>query len=142
MYTLRKFSGLRNRTRTARALLEKEGGSGVLERPGLDLSKLPTPTTESGLGGGERQKGKQLGGGSYRVMLLDHERHTEKMVVEAITTIIPGTSPDHALNCYNTAKKLGQAIITSCIKEVAEFYSEQLSRQGISNMIEPDTTVL
>ena len=26
--------------------------------------------------------------------------------------------------------------------EVAEFYSEQLSRQGISNMIEPDTTVL
>lgn len=49
-------------------------------------------------------------------MLLDHERHTEKMVVEAITTIIPGTSPDHALNCYNTAKKLGQAIITSCIK--------------------------
>lgn len=51
-------------------------------------------------------------------MLLDHERHTEKLVVEAITTIIPGTSPEHALNCYHTAKKLGQAIITACIKGV------------------------
>ena len=49
-------------------------------------------------------------------MLLDNERHTEKLVVHAITTIIPGTSPEHALNCYHTAKKLGQAIITSCIK--------------------------
>lgn len=38
------------------------------------------------------------------------------MVVQAITTVIPGTSPEHALNCYHTAKKLGQAIITSCIK--------------------------
>lgn len=53
-----------------------------------------------------------------RVMLLDHERHTEKLVVQAITTTIPGTSPEHALNCYHTAKKLGQAIITSCIKGV------------------------
>ena len=51
-----------------------------------------------------------------RVVLLDHEKHTEKTVVAAITTVIPGTSPEHALNCYNTAKKLGQAIITSCIK--------------------------
>lgn len=33
--------------------------------------------------------------------------------------------------------------LMSCLAaEVAEFYSEQLSRQGISNMIEPDTTVL
>lgn len=52
----------------------------------------------------------------HRVLLLDHERHTEKLVVQVITTVIPGTSPDHALNCYHTAKKLGQAIITSCIK--------------------------
>ena len=51
-----------------------------------------------------------------RVLLLDHEKHTEKTVVAAITTVIPGTSPEHALNCYITAKKLGQAIITSCIK--------------------------
>ncbi|CAL8468949.1 g8490 [Coccomyxa elongata] len=133
---------MRTRTRTAHALLEKGGGSGVLDRPDLDLSKLPTPATESDLGGGERQKSKKLGGGSYRVMLLDHERHTEKLVVQAITTTIPGTSPEHALNCYHTAKKLGQAIITSCIKEHAEFYSEQLLRQGVSNMIEPDTTTL
>ena len=26
--------------------------------------------------------------------------------------------------------------------EIAEFYSEQLARQGVRNMIEPDSTVL
>lgn len=29
-----------------------------------------------------------------------------------------------------------------CPTEHAEFYSEQLSRQGVSNMIEPDTTTI
>ena len=52
----------------------------------------------------------------HRVLLLQSDKHTEQLVVKAITTAIPGTSQDHALNCYNTAEKLGQAMITSCIK--------------------------
>ena len=53
-----------------------------------------------------------------RVLLLKSEKHTERLVVKAILDAIPGTSEDHALNCFNTAEKLGQAMITSCIKGV------------------------
>ena len=49
-----------------RTVFWRATSTGVLDRPDLDLSKLPTPATESGLGGGERQKSKKLGGGSYR----------------------------------------------------------------------------
>ena len=52
----------------------------------------------------------------HRVLLQQSDKHTEQLVVKAITTAIPGTSQDHALNCYNTAEQLGQAMITSCIK--------------------------
>ena len=52
----------------------------------------------------------------HRLLLLNHEKHTEKQVVEAICTVVSGVTPEQALNCYNTAKQLGQAIITSCIK--------------------------
>ena len=55
----------------------------------------------------------------HRVLLLQSDKHTEQLVVKAITTVIPGTSQDHALNCYNTAEQLGQAMITSCIKGTA-----------------------
>ena len=51
----------------------------------------------------------------HRVLLLQSDKHTEQLVVKAITTAIPGTSQDHALNCYNTAEKLGQAMITSSV---------------------------
>ncbi|CAL5221675.1 g3907 [Coccomyxa viridis] len=132
---------LLRRSRT-RAVIEEKGGAGLLDKPGLDLSGMPTPSADDQLGGGEREGGKITGGGDYRVLLLQSDKHTEQLVVKAITTAIPGTSQDHALNCYNTAEKLGQAMITSCIKEVAEFYNEQLLRQGVSSKIEPDTTTL
>jgi hypothetical protein len=57
------------------------------------------------------------------VLLLQSDKHTEQLVVKAITTAIPGTSTDHALNCFNTAERLGQAIITSCIKGALLFAS-------------------
>ncbi|CAK0780353.1 hypothetical protein CVIRNUC_005023 [Coccomyxa viridis] len=132
----------RSRSMTRSAVIEEKGGAGVLERPGLDLSNMPTPSTDDQLGGGQREGEKITGGGSYRVLLLKSEKHTERLVVKAILDAIPGTSEDHALNCFNTAEKLGQAMITSCIKEVAEFYNEQLLRQGVSSKIEPDTTTL
>ena len=74
-------------------------------------------------------------------MLIDNEKHTEKLVVETITTIV-GVEERHAQNCFQTSKQLGQALITSCLKEHAEFYAEQLQRKGVSATIEPDTTTL
>ena len=68
----------------------------------------------------------------HRVLLLQSDKHTEQLVVKAITTAIPGTSQDHALNCYNTAEKLGQAMITSCIKgKAAKAAQPQLCQVAI-----------
>lgn len=55
---------------------------------------------------------------------------------------MPGVSPEQASNCYHTAKQLGMAIITSCLKEHAEFYSYQLRSRGCLTKIEPDTTTM
>jgi ATP-dependent Clp protease adapter protein ClpS len=35
-----------------------------------------------------------------------------------------------------------QAIVVTALKEHAEFYSEQLYRQGVRSTIEPDTTTI
>ncbi|KAK9821559.1 hypothetical protein WJX81_001774 [Elliptochloris bilobata] len=115
----------------------------LLERPGLDqLQPEGTPATQSGLGSSDTVPGKKLGGGAYRVLLLDSLQHTEKLVVHVITQVVVGTSQEHALNCYNTACKLGQAIITSCLKEHAEFYALQMAKNGVRCTIEPDSTVI
>ena len=79
--------------------------------------------------------------GTCRVMLLDNAKHTEKLVVQVITTVV-GSDELHAKNCFATSKKLGQAMVTSCLKEHAEFYVEQIVRQGVTAKMEPDTTTL
>lgn len=75
------------------------------------------------------------------MVLLDNAKHTEKLVVQVITTVV-GADELHAKNCFATSRKLGQAMITSCLKEHAEFYVEQMNRQGVVSKIEPDTTTL
>lgn len=87
-------------------------------------------------------KRKNMGGGNHRLLLVNAEQHTEKRVVAAVTTVVPGVSPDHAANCFHTAKQLGVAMITSCLKEHAEFYAHQLYARGCRTKIEPDTTTM
>lgn len=53
-----------------------------------------------------------------------------------------GVSEDQARNAFVTSKQLGQAMITSCLKEHAEFYVEQLMRQQVKSSMEPDTTTM
>lgn len=76
-----------------------------------------------------------------RVVLIDSPNHTEKLVVQVITTVV-GSDENHAKNCFATSRKLGQAMVTSCLKEHAEFYVEQIKRQGVTVKMEPDTTTL
>ena len=76
------------------------------------------------------------------MILLDDPKHTEQLVVDAITTVLPGTDVNHAKNCFATSRKLGAAIITSCLKEHAEFYAEQLYKHGARTKIEPDQATL
>eukprot|EP00877_Chromochloris_zofingiensis_P002793 jgi/Chrzof1/12514/Cz06g36300.t1 len=128
--------------------------SGVLDRPAdVDLSKragwdsdrdtnittLP-PEAEAGSdkGSTDRQRRSPPGGGNFRVLLLDNPKHVESMVVKGITAVVPTADETHARNCYSTSKSLGMAIITSCLKEHAEFYAQQLYRYGLSTAIEPD----
>lgn len=54
--------------------------------------------------------------------------------------MVPGTDEAHAANCFATSKQLGMAIVTSCLKEHAEFYAEQLFKYGCRASIEPDAT--
>ena len=116
---------------------------GVIDRPDFDqgLSSLG-PITESNFGATDIGGGKQLGGGDYRLLLLDSENHSEQLVVSVITTVVPSTDEQHAKNCFQTSKQLGQALVTSALKEHAEFYCDQMLRKGCKASIEPDTTTL
>lgn len=116
--------------------------TGLLERPGFGLGARGSElSTESGYGAGDTNRAKSMGGGNHRVLLLDSETHTEKLVVQALTTVV-NCDPDHALNCFHTSKQLGMAIVTTCMKEHAEFYAQQLWRRGCRASIEPDTSTI
>ena len=65
-------------------------------------------------------------------MLLDDPKHTEQLVVTAVTTVIANVNEQQAKNCFHTSKQLGQAMITSCMKEHAEFFTQQLNRQVLN----------
>jgi ATP-dependent Clp protease adaptor protein ClpS len=94
------------------------------------------------MGSGQYVKGSGTGGGNHRLLLMHAETHTEKKVVMAVTTVVPGISAKQAANSYHTAKQLGMAMITTCLKEHAEFYAQQLFARGCRCKIEPDTTTL
>ena len=116
--------------------------AGVIERPDLDLTTEEGPKTDSNVGAGDRDSDKNTGGGNHRLLLIHSEQHSEQRVVTAVTTVVPGVNAEQASNCYHTSKQLGMAIITSCLKEHAEFYSFQLRGKGCFTKIEPDTTTM
>ena len=117
--------------------------AGLLDRPDLDVGTgTLTPKTEGNFGATDIGGSKGLGGGDFRVLLLDDEIHTEELVVNAITTVIATLDKQHARNCFATSRQLGQAMIISCLKEHAELYTDQLRRKGCKATLEPDSTVL
>ena len=116
--------------------------AGVIERPELDLSREEGPQTDDNIGAGDRDGQKGTGGGNHRLLLVNSDKHTEVRVVKAVTMVVPGISAEQASNCYHTSTQLGMAIITSCLKEHAEFYSFQLRGRGCQTKIEPDTTTM
>lgn len=61
--------------------------------------------------------------------------------MKSLTQIVPNVDEPHAKNCFATSKELGMAIVTSCLKEHAEFYMQQLYRFGVRTAIEPDNTI-
>lgn len=114
-----------------------------MEKPGFDR----TPDSGNALpdvyyGSTDTPGGKGLGGGDWRVMLLDSPTHTEPLVVKAICSVVSSVDEQQAKNCFHTSRQLGQAVIVICLKEHAEFFTQMLNRQGVRSIIEPDTTTL
>lgn len=121
----------------------KEGGTGLIERPDLDLAEdAKGPETDFGSGAEDFDKSKKLGGGNYRVLLLDDKKHTEDLVVKVLTRVVPEVDDDKARNCFATSRTLGVAVIISALKEHAEHYASQIFRQGVRSSIEPDSTTI
>ncbi|PNH12895.1 ATP-dependent Clp protease adapter protein ClpS [Tetrabaena socialis] len=143
--------------RCARVEARFGGGRGnTLDRPDVDVSKRLggfdlsdfnlggwTPSTESGRNGGDVDKDKltPAGGGNYRVLLVDSPQHSEKTVVRAIVQVVPNADEAHARNCFHTSKQLGIGLVTTALKEHAEFYRQQLYVYGCRTTIEPDSIV-
>lgn len=74
------------------------------------------------------------------MLLLKSPQHKESQVVKSLTQVVPNCDEQHAQNCFSTSQQLGMAIVTSCLKEHAEFYMQQLYRYGVKTAIEPDNT--
>jgi ATP-dependent Clp protease adaptor protein ClpS len=123
---------------------ERPADVGVIERAGWDADRdssggvatLPKPDAGDGAATG----GAGSAGGNYRLLLLDAPAHTERAVVAGITRVVAGVDEPRARNCFNTSRQLGLALVTSCLKEHAEFYRQQLYLYGLKTAIEPDTS--
>lgn len=126
------------------AVAERGGAGGaVVDRPGFEtLGPAGGPATDSAGSKLDSGSGRGLGGGAWRVLLVDSEKHTEDRVVKAIIAVVPGADESHAANCFVTARSIGMAIVTSAAKEHAEFYCQQLWQRGCRVNLEPDSTTL
>ena len=87
------------------AVADRSSGTGgaVVDRSGLDRSGVSSaPQTDSYGSQLGTSGGRGTGGGSWRLLLVDSEHHTEERVVNAIVEIVPGVQQPHAANCFHT----------------------------------------
>ncbi|KAI3694098.1 hypothetical protein L1987_77058 [Smallanthus sonchifolius] len=126
----------------ARSGSSKGGGASVLERPSFDQSQFDpaTQVQEGGDIGRVRDKKSTGSGDSYRVLLIDDARHTEKLVVKALPQAVPAVTPDDARKLFNLSRENGLAVVLVTVKEHAEFYAQMMMRKGLRSTIEPDST--
>ncbi|GAB4842840.1 hypothetical protein Ancab_012817 [Ancistrocladus abbreviatus] len=124
--------------------LSSRGGAGLLERPTFDQSQFDpsTQVQEGGDIGRVRDKRGPGSGDSYRVLLLDDERHTEKLVAKVLPQIVPSVTPDDARRLFNESRQNGVAVVIVTVKEHAEFYAQMMVRGGLRSSIEPDSNTV
>ncbi|XP_010688785.2 ATP-dependent Clp protease adapter protein CLPS2, chloroplastic [Beta vulgaris subsp. vulgaris] len=117
------------------------GGGAVLERPTFDQSQFDpsTQVQEGGDIGRVRDKRSTGSGDSYRVLLLDDERHSEKLVLKVLPQAVPSVTPDDARRIFSESRQNGVAVVIVTVKEHAEFYSQMMIRGGLLSSIEPDS---
>ncbi|KAI3728490.1 hypothetical protein L6452_17127 [Arctium lappa] len=120
------------------------GGAGVLERPSFDQSQFDpaTQVQEGGDIGRVRDKKHTGSGDSYRVLLIDDARHTEKLVVKALPQAVPAVTADDARRLFQASRENGVAVVVVTVKEHAEFYAQMMMRKGLRSTIEPDSATV
>ncbi|XP_008775024.2 ATP-dependent Clp protease adapter protein CLPS2, chloroplastic-like [Phoenix dactylifera] len=125
----------------SRSLGSLRGGTGLLERPGFDQSQFdPVPQVQEGGDRGQLHDKRGLGSGdSYKVLLIDHDHHTEKLVVKALPQAVPKVTIDDARELFHESRQKGAAVVIVTVKEHAEFYAQMMLRRGLQSAIEPDS---
>uniref|UniRef100_A0A1D1Y6I4 ATP-dependent Clp protease adapter protein ClpS n=1 Tax=Anthurium amnicola TaxID=1678845 RepID=A0A1D1Y6I4_9ARAE len=117
------------------------GGSGLLERPNFDQSQFdPLPQVQEGGDIGKLSDKKGLGSGdSFRVLLIDDARHTERLVEKALPQVVPSITANDARNLFHESHQKGFAVVIVTVKEHAEFYAQMMVQSGLRSAIEPDS---
>ncbi|CAL4953798.1 unnamed protein product [Urochloa decumbens] len=117
------------------------GGGAVLERPAFDQSQLDTlPVTQEGGDPGRLRDGRRSGSGdSYKVLLVDDVRHTEKHVEKVLPQVVPSITAEAARQLFHESRLKGVAVVIVAVKEHAEFYAQMMVRQGLRSAIEPES---
>ncbi|XP_066310152.1 ATP-dependent Clp protease adapter protein CLPS2, chloroplastic-like [Miscanthus floridulus] len=118
------------------------GGGAVLERPpAFDQSQLDTlPVTQEGRDPGRLKDGRRSGSGdSYKVLLVDNVRYTEKHVEKALPQVVPSITDEAARQLFHESRMRGVATVIVAVKEHAEFYAQMMVRQGLRSAIEPES---
>ncbi|KAH9771442.1 ClpS domain-containing protein [Citrus sinensis] len=122
----------------------KTGGAGVIEKPAFDQSQFDpsTQVLEGGDIGKMKDKRGTGSGDSYRVLLIDDTRHSEKLVAKVLPQVVPSITPDDARKLFHESREHGMAIVIVTVKEHAEFYAQMMVRGGLRSTIEPDSSTL
>ncbi|CAO2177666.1 unnamed protein product [Urochloa humidicola] len=136
----------RHRTKATAAIVAapphaSSGGGAVLERPAFDQSQLDTlPVTQEGGDPGRLKDGRRSGSGdSYKVLLVDDVRHTEKHVEKALPQVVPSITAEAARQLFHESRLKGVAVVIVAVKEHAEYYAHMMVRQGLRSAIEPES---
>ncbi|XP_074563495.1 ATP-dependent Clp protease adapter protein CLPS2, chloroplastic-like [Curcuma longa] len=120
-----------------------KGGSGLLERPSFDLSQFDAaPQVQEGGDIGRLTTRKAVGrGDSYKVLLIDDPKHTEKFVENVLPQVVPSVTSDLARVLFHESREIGVALVIVTVKEHAEFYAQMMTLHGLRSAIEADSNL-
>jgi ATP-dependent Clp protease adaptor protein ClpS len=73
----------------------------------------------------------------WNVILHNDWENSMPRVVVILKKVIPGMTLEKATRIMYQAHTTGKAVVKSCHKELAEFYEERLTGEGLTVTIEP-----
>ncbi|KAG6530228.1 ATP-dependent Clp protease adapter protein CLPS2, chloroplastic-like [Zingiber officinale] len=122
---------------------DSKGGSGLLERPTFDLSQFDAvPQVQEGGDIGRLTTRRGVGrGDNYKVLLIDDQKHTEKLVKNVLPQVVPSVTSDLARELFHESREMGVALVIITVKEHAEFYAQMMTLHGLRSAIEADSNL-